>query len=432
MIQRLFTFVLFSLVFSGTAHAGSMSSLSTFSARYLGHLNRHATTDIDAGAYNLAGQAFGHEGLSVMLANQTWFRLERLSFRPDANTERHNYDATNGVPAIPSFNINYNHGDWGVYFFGGVPAGGGAAFNEGHPLYIEFEGLALEVARGLAAEMNVPPEFITDVKAQEGGTVIAKAMVIGLTMGGYYKPTDWLSIGAGIRYIKGRYSYNASSVYDVINQSVGVLQEYPAVVDTVHNAEGLGFLLGLHLQPTEALNLGFQFKSNTKLKYIFDTKEDSTGLYPNGGGIRKDIAPILGMGISYQLSDDLQIASSWTIYLNKMSKQGMNAEGQKNIDNYRDGQEYGLGIEYKLLTPLTLRAGFQMNKAAHTPQALSSLTWSFDHVVLGAGFTWECLDWMDLTVGFSQMLPNGGLNESESIEFLVRRSALGIELGFYL
>ena len=99
-----------------------------------------------------------------MLANQTWTRLERLSYRPDAESERTDYDANNGILAIPSFNINYNHGDWGVYFMGGVPGGGGATFADGHPLYFEYEGLALEVARELAPTLNVPPEAVTDVK----------------------------------------------------------------------------------------------------------------------------------------------------------------------------------------------------------------------------------------------------------------------------
>lgn len=431
MTSRLFAFVLLASLTSTTALAGSLSSLTAYSARYFGNLNRHASTDADAGPYNLAGQAFGRQGLSIMSSNQSWLRLERLSFRETPDSERTHYDATNGVPSIPTLNINYNHGDWGLYFFGGVPAGGGADFKTGHPLYVEFEDLALDVARQLAADLDIPPEAITDVKAQDGGRVTAKAMIFGLTFGGYYKPTDWLAIGAAVRYVEGQYTYTASSTYDIINEDLGVLQEYPAVVNTVHNATGVSFMVGMHLQPTEDLNIGLQFQSNTKLKYIFSTAQDSTGLYPDGGGVRKDIPPLLGMGVSYQLTDDLQVSSSWAIYFNKLSKQGMNAAGQKNTENYRNGWEGGLGIEYRVIQALTLRTGFLFNRAAHTQQALSSLSWSFDHFLVGTGLTWHCVDWMDLTMGFSQMLPNGGLNESESIEFYVRRTALALELDFY-
>lgn len=431
MICRLFAFVLLATLTSTAALAGSLSTLTAYSARYFGSLNRHASIDADAGPYNLAGQAFGRQGLSIMTANQSWLRLERLSFRETPDSDRTNYDATNGVPSIPTLNINYNHGDWGLYFYGGVPAGGGADFKTGHPLYIEFEDLALDVARQLAADLDIPPEAITDVKAQDGGRVTAKAMIFGLTFGGYYKPTDWLSIGAAVRYVEGQYTYTASSTYDIINEDLGVLQEYPAVVNTVHNATGAGFMVGMHLQPTKELNIGLQFQSNTKLKYIFSTAQDSTGLYPDGGGVRKDIPPLLSMGVSYQLTDDLQVSSSWAIYFNKLSKQGMNAAGQKNTDNYRNGWEGGLGIEYRVIQPLTLRTGFLFNRAAHTQQALSSLTWSFDHFLVGTGLTWHCVDWVDFTMGFSQMLPNGGLNESESIEFYVSRTALALELDFY-
>ena len=431
MISRLFVFVLMASLTSTPALAGSLSSLTAYSARYFGSLNRHASIDADAGPYNLAGQAFGRKGFSVMAANQTWFRLERLSFRATPDLERTNYDATNGVPAIPTLNINYNHGDWGVYFYGGVPAGGGADFKTGHPLYVEFEDLALDVARQLAVDLDIPPEAITDVKAQEGGRVTATAMIIGLTFGGYYKPTDWLSIGAAVRYVDGQYTYTANNTYDIINEDLGVLQEYPAVVDTVHNASGVGFMLGMHIQPTPELNIGLQYQSNTKLKYIFSTAEDSTGLYPDGDGIRKDIPPVLAMGVSYDLTENLQVASSWAIYFNKFSKQGPNAAGGKNTDNYRNGWEGGLGIEYRVIKPLTLRTGFLFNRAAHTQQALSSLAWSFDHFMVGTGLTWHCLDWMDFTTGFSQMIPNGGLNEDESIDFYVRRTALAVELDFY-
>ena len=432
MLVRTLTFILLSQLLVSTALAGNLSTLSTFSARYLSHLNRNATTDVDGGAYNLAGQAFGHEGFSMMLANQTWIRLERLSFRADPDSERINYDATNGIPAIPSFNLNYNHGDWGVYFMGGVPGGGGATFADGHPLYEQFEGLALGVARDLAPTMNVPPEAITDVQAQDGGVVVAKAMVIGLTWGGYYKVTDYLSVGAGVRYIDGQYSYRADGIYDIINEDLGVLMEYPAVVDSVHTAHGFGYMVGMHLQPTKDLSFALQYQSNTALKYVYDTAEDSTGLFPDGGGIRKDIPPTLATGLSYQLTDDFQISSSWTIYFNTFSKQGLNDQGQKNTDGYRTGYEGGLGLEYRVLEPLKIRAGFLFNRASHKLEALSSLSWSFDHFVVGAGLTWECLDWLDLTVGVAQMMPNGGLSQDESIDFLVRRTAMAVELGFYL
>ena len=432
MLARLLAFVLLSQLLVSTAFAGNLSTLSTFSARYLSHLNRNATTNLDAGFYNLAGQAFGHEGFSLMVANQTWIRLERLSFRADPDAERINYDATNGIPAIPSFNLNYNHGDWGVYFAGGVPGGGGATFAEGHPLYQQFEGLALEVARDLAPTMNVPSEAITDVKAQDGGVVVAKAMIIGLTLGGYYQLSDHISLGAGVRYIDGQYSYRADGIYDIINEDLGVLMEYPAVVDSVHNAHGFGYMVGMHLQPLPELNLAIQYQSNTGLKYIYDTAEDSTGLFPDGDGIRKDIPPILAMGLSYQLTDNFQLASSWTIYFNTFSKQGMAADGTKNTENYRTGFEGGLGLEYRAFEDFLFRTGFIYNRASHKLEALSSLTWSFDHFVLGAGLTWECLDWMDVTLGIAQMMPNGGLNQDESIDFLVRRTAMAIELGFYL
>ena len=100
--------------------------------------------------------------------------------------------------------------------------------------------------------------------------------------------------------------------------------EYPAVVDSVHNASGFGYMVGMHLKPMDKLNLAIQYQSNTALKYIYDTAEDTTGLFPDGDGIRKDIPPIIATGLSYQLTEDFQLSSSWTIYLNTFSKQGMN------------------------------------------------------------------------------------------------------------
>lgn len=434
MIQRLFTFVLFSLVCSSTAHAGSMSSLSNFSARYLGHLNRHATTDIDAGAYNLAGLGFGHPGFSVMIANQSVLRLERLSYREDASEERIDYDATKGVPVIPSLILNYNQGNWGFYAFAGIPAGGGATFDIGHPIFSEFETEAFEFAQQQLIEQGQDPDLIYKVEALDGGSVIAKALVIGATLGGYYKPTDWLSIGVGIRYINGKYSYLANGTYIPHNEHLGPLEVYSqeANVDTVHRAQGFGAVVGMHLQPLEGLDIGIQFHTNTKMKYTYETTSDPTGLFPDGGGRRKDIAPILGMGVGYAITDDLHIASSWTVYLNKFAKLGPTAEGGKSIDNYRTGWEGGLGVEYRVIDSLILRTGFLFSRSAHTEKALSSLTWSFDHVMVGGGLTWLITDWVDLTVGVAQMLPHGGLNESETIDFLVHRTPIGIELGFYL
>lgn len=434
MFLRFVIIVIASILFCQHAAAGSMTTLSNLSARYLGHLNRHATTEVDAGAYNLAGQAFGPTGFSMMATNQTWFRLERLSYRESPEMDRTNYDATNGVPSIPSFIANYNHGTWGVYAFMGIPAGGGAAFENGHPLFNEYEDEAFHYAQSQLVEQEMNPDLIYKVEAREGGSVTAKAMVIGVTVGGYYKLADWLSVGAGVRYINGKYTYLAHGIYDPYNIDLGILEDFSAEanVNTIHRAQGIAAVLGLHAQPMDGLNLGLQFHGNTKLKYTYETIEDPTGLYPNGGSRRKDLAPILGMGVSYDVTDKFQLASSWTIYFNSLSKIGPTADGGKAIDHYQTGWEGGLGAHYQLLESLTLRGGFQFNHSAHTPSALSSLTWSFDHVMVGAGVTWTLSDWLDATLGVAQLMPNGGLNADESIEFLVRRTGVGIEFGFYL
>ena len=101
----------------------------------------------------------------------------------------------------------------------------------------------------------------------------------------------------------------------------------------------------------------------------------------------------------------------------------------ENIRNYRTGFEGGLSLEYRVLDDLLLRTGFLFNRSSHTPEALSSSPGPL--IILSvAGLTWEALDWLDVTIGASQMMPNGGLSLDESINFLVRRTAMAIELGY--
>ena len=140
---------------------------------------------------------------------------------------------------------------------------------------------------------------------------------------------------------------------------------------------------------------------------------------------------MMGLGVHYRLTPTLSLASAWTVYFNTLSKQGRTSNGQKNVERYQTGWEGGLGLDYQVVDNVVLRTGFLFNRAAHTQAALTSLTWSFDHVMVGGGLTWTCADWLELTVGGAHMLANGGLNGDEYIEYLVERSAFGLELGFY-
>ena len=130
------------------------------------------------------------------------------------------------------------------------------------------------------------------------------------------------------------------------------------------NQTGAGFtpMIGVHISPSENLDIAVKYEMKTILKLTNDTEVDDLGLFPDGVETRNDIPAILGIGIGYRPAEWLEAQLSYTGYFNKGVDWGNNtrylAGGtmvQREID--KNGYELGLGLQFNLSEKFAVSVG---------------------------------------------------------------------------
>ncbi len=177
---------------------------------------------------------------------------------------------------------------------------------------------------------------------------------------------------------------------------------------------------------TESLDFGLQFETLTPLELTYDTARDDTGLYPDGTKRRRDLPPKLSLGTTWAATPNVRTGFSINYYFNEMVDFGPKASGGQVADDFTNGYEVSTFIEYQLTDSLVVSTGYLYNRAGHTTQALTSLSWTLSHQVFGAGLTWQITDSIDLTLGSSFALYDKAKNLDETIEYVLWRQGNGL------
>ena len=405
------------LMYLAPVQAGNIGTLTIFSAQYLRTLSRAASTDLDAAHYNIAGLAHTDNGFGFNYTHMTWFRLDRLNF--DGET----YETRKPSPIVPALSMSWKHDSFGLFVNAGIPAGGGASFMEGHPLFKEYEETILDIAR-----TDFGYEFVDRAEPVDPW-VIAKSLTIGTSFGGWLQITDMISVAAAIRHVDATLSYEGGATYKLYAEIFGEapVAEEDVAVDTVHRGSGIGSTFGVHIKPTETLDIGLQFETLTPIELTYNTARDDTGLYPDGTKRRRDLPPKLSLGITYAVSPDLRIGCSANYYFNEMVDFGTKASTNTPVaDDFVNGSEISGFVEYQLTPTLVVSSGYLHNRAGHTQEALTSLSWTLNHNIIGGGLTWSTTDWLDLSLGASFAMYAPATNKDETIEYVLWRQSNGI------
>jgi long-chain fatty acid transport protein len=106
-----------------------------------------------------------------------------------------------------------------------------------------------------------------------------------------------------------------------------------------------GAIFGINIAPNERLNIGARFETKTDLEFDTDVKEDNNNVLPqlgivDGQDMNEDLAPSLGVGVSYWLTEKLRAETNLTLYFN--------------------GEAYdaGLALEYHFGDKMTASIGY--------------------------------------------------------------------------
>lgn len=334
------------LLVAGSAMAGGAVNKQNYSTDYLRTLSRNAATDYaDIAAYNPAGIMQMEQGLYAKL---------------DAHYISKKY--SNTVPGfgkmeqdepsiIPGLFTIYKQPRWAAFFAFTTPAGGGTVdYDQGNARTVALAtGVMGAYNRGLAQNPLVTPDMYYN--RIDPGQLKAQSVTMGFTLGGSFALTDSLSLAAGARVASGKREFEGHAGISAANYVAGVNDPVRAGIKLEETATGVAGVLGVNFAPTDRLNFGFTFISNTKMEYEVKVDYDTLGITPqmglaHGSKRRIDIPASLAFGASYRFLPELKVDLSYTYYMETAAKIDT-LEGEGNSWDLGVSAEYTFNPKWK-------------------------------------------------------------------------------------
>jgi long-chain fatty acid transport protein len=204
-MRKLLTFFSAMLI-TGGMFAGGLVTNTNQSAMFTRLQNRNASTGIDAVYYNPAGLTKLGDGFYASINNQTIGQTKTIGNNyPPLNGSPKDYIGDVSAPIYPGVYIAYNTGKLSFSAgFNPIGGGGGAKYNEGLP---SFEMPISEIPALLSSQGIPTTAYAADIFF-EGSSVY-----FGYQANIAYKINDQLSLGAGVRLVSAKNTYNASRIF---------------------------------------------------------------------------------------------------------------------------------------------------------------------------------------------------------------------------
>jgi long-chain fatty acid transport protein len=183
--------------------AGGLVTNTNQSAMFTRLQNRNASTSIDAVYYNPAGLTKLGDGFFASINNQTINQTRTIgtNYSPITGSPK-DFEGSVSAPFYPGVYVAYNTGKLSFSAgFNPIGGGGGATYEEGLP---SFENQLAEIP-ALLSSQSIPTTAYDAEIFFEGTSVY-----FGYQANIAYKINDQLSLGAGIRLVSAKNTYNGN------------------------------------------------------------------------------------------------------------------------------------------------------------------------------------------------------------------------------
>ena len=380
--------------FSSAVFAGGLYTNTNQSATFARFMARGASIETDAVYYNPAGLAMLSEGWHFYLTNQSAFQTRIINNSlPTLNHSE--YKGVANAPILPSFQIAWRTGNWAFSTgFGVIGGGGKAEFEQGLP---SFEAAISALPASISA-LGIPTTNY-DVDIFLNGSSVCYGGQLGAT----YKINDMFAVFGGARLVYASNGYDgyirniminplfppnftgtmvsAPTFFNAINQPTYAANTADKYVDVTQTGWGVTPILGLNFN-RDNLNIGVKYEFITKIDVSNTTKQDDTGMFPDGKKTAADIPALLTLGASYRFFEKkLQVALSYHHYFDAQAK--FNEDRQKYIDYGIN--EYLWGVEWSAHKYFLISAGGQFTYSGVQPEFQTDMHQSFNSYSLGFG-----------------------------------------------
>ena len=339
-MKKLLTLIA-AILIAGSIYAGGLVTNTNHSGLYTRLLSRNASTLIDAVYYNPAGLTKLGDGIYFSLNNQAvWQNRSVLNNYTYLTGTPKEYEGKISAPFFPAIYAAANFGKLSISLgFNPIGGGGGAKYETGLP---SFEMPISDLVPLLASQGITATQYAADIYF-EGASVY-----MGYQVNLAYKLNDMISVGAGVRLVTAKNTYNGSLLNISVNPNFPTFgtQFNGTMVKaaTFFNA-GAAFFNTLPAQATGAA---------TQLQPVIDAGYGTT-LLANGAALGMSAAAIQGIqallaakglttaqigAIDIQSAQG-QLNTAGPVYLAKSA--AMTGYAASTADRYVDAEQTGRG-----------------------------------------------------------------------------------------
>ena len=388
--------IILSLLASANAFAGSIDYLAQQDAEYFAHPAMIGKVGVSGAYYNPAGTAFLEDGLYVQLNSQTLFKTYEMDTKI---AEKLSHESDHPSAFVPSIQIVKKEGDRSYFLHAGAAAGGGAVKYENGISAFEVIGQGIEdyfKSVGSPKDKDI-------VKYLGGSTVNGSSYYINTTFGMAQKISPKFSVAGGLRFMYAMRELNGTAHYnlDPTGTTIDIekKENVRVDIDSERTGWGVGGVIGFHYQPIEKLNIGFKYETEVELNLDADGSVKTTS--PNKtipskitGTIneilekqdviaewleddRRNLPAMMALGVSYELTDRITLLTSGNYYFIK------DANRNGCYDNYDNGYEISVGVDYKLNNKWTLMAGYQYTDTGANENTYKDTDYALDADMYG-------------------------------------------------
>ncbi len=443
--------VILSLLASANAFAGSIDYLAQQDAEYFAHPAMIGKVGVSGAYYNPAGTAFLEDGLYVQLNSQTLFKTYEMETKENFGGLSHESDHPSAF--VPSIQIVKKEGDRSYFLHAGAAAGGGA---------VKYKnGISAFEVIGQEIENNFKP-LGGNVEYLGGSTVNGSSYYINTTFGMAQKINSKFSVAGGLRFMYAMRELNGTAHYNLyVGQGMDKIPDpyksgdVRVDIDSERTGWGVGGVIGFHYQPTEKLNIGFKYETEVELNLNADGSVSTTSINEafkiNGGSgsvvgningalekepviaewledDRRNLPAMMALGVSYELTDRITLLTSGNYYFIK------DANRNGCYDNYDNGYEISVGVDYKLNNKWTLMAGYQYTDTGANENTYKDTDYALDADMYGVGVKYTPDETKEFIVSYAYVDYKNGtaVNErgQETTTFKKEVDAIGLSATF--
>ncbi|QJP14040.1 transporter [Starkeya sp. ORNL1] len=262
-------------------------------------------------------------------------------------------------------------------------------------------GVAINSAFGLST--LAPDNWAGQVYSRQ-----SEIFSLNVTPMASYRINDMISVGAGVQleYFRAR-----------LSQAIGVEPDAPSALLRATDDLGVGFNLGVQINPWKGITLGLGYRSS--ISHDVNGSLDVSGT-STPAKTTLDTPDVLSFGIRQEITERFRVLG--TVEWDHWSKLGeLPVTGPGGVPltslklDYRDGWLYSVGAEYDYSDTLTLRAGIGYEVAPLTVENRDTRLPETDQFILSAGATYKYNEriTLDASYLYSMGLGDGDIDLTE-------------------